>query len=245
MAEQEKAGKPAATASREITARLVRGILAGTWPAGGKLPTEREMHQHFGVSRHVVREALKRLEAMGLVRIQQGSGAWVNDVFLSGGIELFEYLLLDDKKGVDSDALRDFFTFWKLFLPEAYRLAAQNRTDEDLAELGAVITARSENVPDPWRRLEDNQRIIQLIARASGNTIYQLIVNNVTRVIQRLRSEIAIADLLPLFHQEHLDRIWESLEDRDGEMAALLGARQVENTAECLLAYFGDQASHA
>ena len=82
------------TASRTVARSLLRNVLDGGLQPGEKLPTERELAEQFKVSRHVVREALKRLEALGLLRIQQGSGIYAADIGLSGGLELFEYGLL-------------------------------------------------------------------------------------------------------------------------------------------------------
>ncbi len=55
------------TISKAITSKLIARIIDGVYPPGGKLPTEREIAEEFNVTRNVVREVLKRLEALGLV----------------------------------------------------------------------------------------------------------------------------------------------------------------------------------
>lgn len=62
---------------RELAERLQREIAAGQPPVGGLLPTESELREAFGVSRHTVREALRNLSALGLVSRRQGSGTHV------------------------------------------------------------------------------------------------------------------------------------------------------------------------
>jgi GntR family transcriptional regulator len=52
-------------------------IEAGAWPVGARLPTEIEICREFGASRHTVREALRRLVALGMVARRQGSGSVV------------------------------------------------------------------------------------------------------------------------------------------------------------------------
>ena len=52
-------------------------ISSGTYPAGGRLPPERELAEQFSVSRPTIREAIIALEAKGLVRIKSGSGVYV------------------------------------------------------------------------------------------------------------------------------------------------------------------------
>ena len=66
-------------ASSEVGQQLKNAILGGEYRAGDKLPSERELIELFQVSRTVVREAIKSIEAGGLVEIRQGAtgGAFV------------------------------------------------------------------------------------------------------------------------------------------------------------------------
>src|SRR4051794_30795582 len=57
--------------------QVTRLIARGEFPRGCKLPSEGELGQRFGVSRPVVRDALSRLKAEGVVHAQQGSGTVV------------------------------------------------------------------------------------------------------------------------------------------------------------------------
>ena len=62
---------------RQVAAEIEARIRAGAHPVGRALPTEQELCVEFGVSRHTVREALRRLVLQGLVRRRQGSGTEV------------------------------------------------------------------------------------------------------------------------------------------------------------------------
>jgi len=62
-----------------VTEDLVGQIVGGELPAGSVLPIESVLCEMFAVSRTVIREAVKSLEGMRLVTIQQGSGTTVND----------------------------------------------------------------------------------------------------------------------------------------------------------------------
>jgi DNA-binding FadR family transcriptional regulator len=57
--------------------RLTLLIEAGTYPAGTKLPSERQLREQLAVGRSTVREALRALEALGLLELRQGQGAFV------------------------------------------------------------------------------------------------------------------------------------------------------------------------
>jgi GntR family phosphonate transport system transcriptional regulator len=62
---------------RQIVASLEGEIAHGGRAAGDRLPTEAVLTQRFGVNRHTVRRALEDLEARGLIRVEQGRGAFV------------------------------------------------------------------------------------------------------------------------------------------------------------------------
>ena len=59
-------------ASSDVIVQIRQAIMSGQYRPGDRLPTEREMAQQFGVSRVTVRDALRALEANGLVRVKVG-----------------------------------------------------------------------------------------------------------------------------------------------------------------------------
>jgi DNA-binding FadR family transcriptional regulator len=87
-----------ATRSAEIHARLRRAILTREHAPGDALPSERQLSDELGASRHAVREALKRLQQAGLVAISQGGATRVRDWRHHGGLDLLLAL------GADGDA---------------------------------------------------------------------------------------------------------------------------------------------
>jgi GntR family phosphonate transport system transcriptional regulator len=64
---------------RQIAQTLTQEINAGTPPPGGRLPTEAQLSARFGVNRHTVRRGLEELTRAGLVRVEQGRGAFVSE----------------------------------------------------------------------------------------------------------------------------------------------------------------------
>jgi DNA-binding FadR family transcriptional regulator len=79
---------PTSTVSSQIHAALRGDILGGRFGAGDALPSERQLSEELGASRHAVREALKRLQQAGLVSISQGGATRVRDWRRHGGLEL-------------------------------------------------------------------------------------------------------------------------------------------------------------
>lgn len=221
-------GIPAHTASRGVATVVMRRLLDGCFPPGSRLPTEREMALSFSVSRHVVREALKRLEALGLVEIQHGSGAYACDVALTGGMELFEYLLFDESDHFDQRALSDLLVFCNLFVPNVLRLAATNRTDEHLAEIRQALAQRPGVLNDLTGFMEVHLRMMRAIALAADNRIYQLLFNNIGRLFARLRALVPLEQFAPVADQSELEHLFKAMESRDSELAGLLAQRLIE-----------------
>ncbi len=63
----------------ELRDALLRGLREGRWRSGERLPTERELAQHFGLGRTAVRRVLSELRNAGLIHQTVGSGTYVND----------------------------------------------------------------------------------------------------------------------------------------------------------------------
>lgn len=216
------------TLSQEIAARLSRRIVDGNYPAGTRLPTERELAAEFGVTRHVVREALKRLEAVGLIRIRQGSGIHVENLQLTGGIELFDTLLTRDDGSINVPALQEVLEFRAYMVRQIVRLAAERRTDEELEQMRGLFAERCAIEGQPEKLEAINERLFRLFAQATRNHIYELVFNTMYRVFFKLSMMIDI----PLVGREQTDklmsRILEAFDERDGELAELLVRRHIE-----------------
>lgn len=76
----------------QVFRQIASAILDGTYPAGTNLPAERQLAEVFGVNRHVVREATKRAEQIGLVSVTQGGGTKVLDFERTAGLDALALL---------------------------------------------------------------------------------------------------------------------------------------------------------
>src|SRR5258706_15497340 len=85
-------GKP--RVAEEIVHQLRTLILRGSYAPGQKLPPERRLAEELGVNRASLREAIKSLEQMGLVKTRQGDGTPVLDFMQTAGVELVSHLVL-------------------------------------------------------------------------------------------------------------------------------------------------------
>ncbi len=174
------------TLSQQLTEKLGRRILSGEFPAGSRLPTERALSEEYGVARHVVREALKRLEAIGLLRIRQGSGIYVQQMQFDTGVKLFDVLLYDEQNRLDGKFLMDVLEFREAIVRAIVRSATRRRTDEHVARLKLLIDELVVTL-DENKQEEILLEYYKVLVDATGNRVYRMVYNTLGGLLIRLR----------------------------------------------------------
>jgi len=228
MEKKKKYKIPASTRSKKIADELCRKIVNKEYKPGEKLPTERELAEQFKATRHSVREALKRLEALGLVKIRQGSGIVVQDIDLIGGLELFDTLIRDENGMVNLPLLKDILEFRDNMVRQVVRLAAERHTQEELDELRYLFQKRKTTIYNPEELQKVNERFFRLFSQATRNQIYELLYNTMWQAFLKINEMV---DILLIGKQELdrlAERILEAFEQRDGDLAELLITRHLE-----------------
>ena len=121
--------------SEEVSGDLQRRISRGDLKPGDRLPTEKALGEAFGVSRAVVREAIARIKADGLVETRQGSGAFVAVAPKAINLRFWQ------GTGPGLDELRDIFELRAMVEGAVAELAAQRRDDKDLSAMTEHLQA--------------------------------------------------------------------------------------------------------
>jgi DNA-binding FadR family transcriptional regulator len=166
-----------ATRSAEIHRALRAGILDGTHAPGTALPSERQLSEELGASRHAVREALKRLQQAGLVSISQGGATKVRDWRRHGGLDLMLALGAEGELPPEGLGLvRSMFEMRASVGADAARLAARRADAPTRAELRARAVALAA-ADDPQARTAIYDVLWDRIIDGSGNLAYRLALN--------------------------------------------------------------------
>src|SRR4051794_20116374 len=132
--------------AERLFAQLSTEILSGTYQPGEKLPTQRRLATDLGVTMTALREALKRLEQLGLVEVRHGDAMRVTDWRARGGLDVIAHVLFA-AGGLDRSMLADVMEARRLMLAESARLASERRDDEQAARL-MVLAGRIASAPD-------------------------------------------------------------------------------------------------
>ena len=164
---------------QEVSARLEREITDGRYPSGTVLPSQGEVAQQFGVSRTVVREAMRVLCSRGLLEVSQGRGARVREA--TGETVVRSLGTYVERHGDSALALME------VRLPlevECAALAAERATPEDI-----------EALRDCQRRLNESNTVEHQIAadvefhrrvaESTGNSLFVLMQQALTQSMEQ------------------------------------------------------------
>jgi DNA-binding FadR family transcriptional regulator len=220
------------TSSEEIAEKLTRRIFLREFPVGSKLPSERDLAVQLGVARNVVREAIKRLEAIGAVRSWRGSGAYVQSIEFMRGVDLFDTLITLEDGSVNLDFLREVIEFNENFTRLVVRLAAVHRSDEQLAALKELVREWRAHSGDAEQEKRLSNEIRRSFIEATNNRVCEGLYNTLERISVKLFA-LAEATVLDSEGKERaFRRLIEALEERDAMMAEAVVVRYLRALEE-------------
>ncbi|SFJ38397.1 DNA-binding transcriptional regulator, FadR family [Amycolatopsis sacchari] len=181
-------------------------IESGAYAVGDKLQSEATLAAQYGVSRPVVREALRACAALGLTETKTGRGTFVVASSVAGGLRFGKY------------SLRDLVEARPHVEIPAAGLAAQRRSADDLRQLGALVTAMAaETGTETWVRHDADFHVA--IARASGNKVFESIVVEMRDALARQSGALSVVPDRQRRSDEEHRRILEAIQRGDARDA--------------------------
>lgn len=168
--------------AERVTEAMLESIHAGQLSAGDRLPSERELCDQFGVSRTIVREAIRGLQAKGLVDVRAGRPAVVTATtasHVSESIRLF--VRGNSKDSLDPEKISEVRATLEVRMTE---LAAVRATDTDLEQMEIVLAAMAADV---GRASEHDAKFHRLIAAATQNVLFVILLDTVGDVLMEIR----------------------------------------------------------
>jgi GntR family transcriptional repressor for pyruvate dehydrogenase complex len=176
------------TLSQKIERRIEEAIRQKKLLPGTKLPSEKELCAQFAVSRTALREALRRLSARGLISIRKGSGIYVTELKIEDAINSL-HLFYDLR--FNSDLILQIIEVRRLFEPEVARLAARNRTENDIKTLQKNLSELIKCDPDNTQlEVDIINRFHMNLAKATRNPIVIISLEPIYSLLPRMRNLI-------------------------------------------------------
>jgi GntR family transcriptional repressor for pyruvate dehydrogenase complex len=199
--------------SDTVAEKLESLIVTGELPVGSKLPNEKELALQFGVGRSSMREAVRTLEAAGLLRSAHGVGVFVASDRRS-------------KPGVIDQSLMGGFTMSDLFETrmaiesKAAELAAIRLTDHHAEVLQSIIHAAGAPAITEQDFVALDGRLHRQIAEASGNPLLLHMWESISVQFEEYSLKvIGMPDRLQRAHADHCG-IVDAIIERDPDLAA-------------------------
>jgi GntR family transcriptional repressor for pyruvate dehydrogenase complex len=226
-----------ARAFERVVEQIETAIFNGTLRPGDHLPSERALVEEFQVGRSTVREALRILESMGLLKTEPGSPKGPR-VSPSNTVGLQR--ILNGVVRVERIRLVDLVQYRMISGSAANFLAAKLRTDRHLDQMDAAVRLMESAGPEETESFaRSDLRFHEVIAEAAGNSFLTIVGNVINQVIVDLvagtiqgsaRADQVRRDFIS-FHRE----IFEAIRVREGERAAELARSSLHDVYAPLL----------
>jgi GntR family transcriptional regulator, transcriptional repressor for pyruvate dehydrogenase complex len=168
-----------------VLTRIKEALLRRTLKPGDFLPSETELTKTFGVSKSSVREAVKMLQAMGVVEVRRGQGTLVQAHPGAAYISPMIFQLI-----MESGYPEDLVELRLMFEPAFTVMAMRRATAEDLARIGQALERLEASVRSHTQVAEDDLAFHLAILRATGN---RLVVRIGETIFQLFEPSISIS----------------------------------------------------
>lgn len=218
--------------SEQVCESLEQMLLEGQLAPGERLWPERELAVRFGVSRTVIREAIRDLDAKGLLEVRTGAGTYVARFDHRHVTDALKRLL-----NMNGGAAAGPETIYELRRPleiEIAGLAAIRKRPEDVSRLEKAVSALFENQLEPRDFVHVDVEFHLALAAATQNRLFTMLLNLLGDVMVALRAiSIELPNNRPITQDEH-QAILKAVIAGDADAARTAMAKHME-TSESIL----------
>ena len=210
--------------AEQVAQRILGLVKAGSLKPGDQLPPERDLAASLQVSRPSVREAIRGLTILGVIRTRQGGGAYVSELDADVLLEPLHFFISLEERNI-----RELYDARMLIESDVARRAAENISDEDLARLEELLKLQASVLENPSGFRESDSAFHDIIWRGCGNAFLTRIgksLNVIGLEFRRMASETA--GVLAQSHKDHR-RILDALKARDPASAAEAASAHMRN----------------
>lgn len=167
---------------QEIASRIEQFILTKLQP-GDRLPGERELAQMLGVSRSSLRDALLRLEVVGLIESRQGLPTVVREVSADALIRPLAKVIAHKRHLIE-----ELLDFRAMLEPRLAERAARYATPEEIARMTEILDQQKSKVRNGKLAIEEDSKFHDAIAKASRNSVVLKVLDVVMDLLKETRA---------------------------------------------------------
>lgn len=180
------------TLSDRVTKSVLDLIETSALRPGDRLPSERDLGEQFGVSRTVVREALRSLAARGQLDVRTGSGATVARVNVeraSEALRLYVQGSHSDDGGVTYEQINDVR---EMIETKVARLAATSASEADIAELIVIHEEFCARAEEPEITSQLDVGFHRAVAASVHNPLFLVMLDSIEPILLEIRRRVAL-----------------------------------------------------
>lgn len=210
----------------EEVARQLEILILKELKPGDKLPAERELATMLGVSRSSIRDAIRRLELVGLVEPRQGSGTRVREISTDTLVSPLANVIAHKRQMV-----HELLEFRKMLEPGLAARAAEHASEEDVARMEEILDRQERKVRGGGLAIEEDTEFHYCIATAARNSVVLKVVDVVMDLLRETRSRSLQSEGRPQKSMAGHRRILNAIRRGDpeaAENAMRLHIREVE-----------------
>lgn len=209
-----------------VLAALSQAILDGRLKPGESLPSEATLAARFGVSKQVVREAVRQLAALGAVQIGQGRATRIVEMTDAQPLARFWRFAVGNTR----EGLSEAVELRRMLEPQVARLAAQRATADGIARLRETLACMEAALGDVPAWIPADLDFHDQLARMSGNRLVRLQMQGLRPVLE---------EVLRHFNAAERDRAdWRRTYDRHRRVAEAVAKRDTAAAFAAMLDHF-------
>jgi GntR family transcriptional repressor for pyruvate dehydrogenase complex len=226
--------KKSSTAER-IVENLITLIKEQRLQVGDKIPPERQLCEMMGVSRPILREALRALQVMNIIDIRQGAGAYISSLEPEDVVEHLDIVF-----HLDSTLYSDLYEARRIIEAGIIRAAAVRIRDEELDAIQENISQARNYIDDEPAFYQKDLELHDLIMKASGNRVIPIFMQSINKLSLLLRRKSnALPNIRKHTIRDH-ELILKALKDRNTQEAAAAMEQHITNVEKAFLNYEGE-----
>jgi DNA-binding FadR family transcriptional regulator len=213
-----KTQQPTAGRLETVVNGMEERIMKNVYGPGELLPGETALQLEWGVSRSVVREAMKMLASRGFVSIQQGRGTFVSE---SSETPLREQLAITLQRGAKGkSSWKDLLEVRHVLELAVAQRAAQRAKKSDLQAMREAIDDMRSHPDLPQGYVDADLGFHRALAEATGNPLWIALLNSLNDLLRQYREEGFRGKASALRAADQHEQILDAVKNKDAEAAA-------------------------
>jgi len=207
-----------------VASALEEAIISGELKVGEKLPSEQALAAQFGVSRNIVREALRDVKARGLIEVKNGAGSFITRPTSADLGEMLNRLII-----LSDSAIKDYYEMRFALEVKACELAAQRATEEDLRGLKEIIEKMKDNMMKREELGKLDFEFHSIIAKATKNYLFRSLLQPLESIMTYMFDYSYSATARKEALEGHI-RLFNALKKKNPELAGKAMEKHLENS---------------